>query len=79
MAVKRTDLRQVSELVVSIFQKVIATGGPVFLRVEDGSLPEGLLQGLEKRGFGPSTTDVILLFKAAEETVGFPLTGLNPQ
>ena len=57
----------------------MATGGPVFLRVEDGSLPEGLLQGLEKRGFGPSTTVVILLLKAAEEILGFLLTGLNPR
>ncbi|KAK3173165.1 hypothetical protein OEA41_006494 [Lepraria neglecta] len=54
-------------------------GGPVFLRVEDGSLLEGLLQELEWRGFGPSTIVGILALTAAEETLGFLLMGLNPR
>lgn len=77
LAVKHADLYNGTELVVSLFRKAMGVSRPLVLHIKDGQIPRDLLHGIQWRGFGPSTTFVILRLTAADDILGFLLMGLN--
>ncbi|KAH6692592.1 hsp90-like protein [Plectosphaerella plurivora] len=65
-------------------QSMSMHGVPVVLSAEDGTLPTGLLEGLDwGRGFGEATRTVVILpvhpTTGGESVVGFIVMGTNPR
>ncbi|KAB5578565.1 hypothetical protein GE09DRAFT_555671 [Coniochaeta sp. 2T2.1] len=83
VAVKSMDLRISDEGFAPYMRDVLAhPSTPVVLRVEDGTLPEELIDGLDWRGFGdPCRTIVVFPVHptTGDSVVGFIVLGVNPR
>lgn len=81
-APKNIDLKSGSDGFAFAFRDVLNANGPIHLRVDDGSLPTHLLQGMEFRGFGdPCQSAVVCPIQptTSENTLGFLVMGMNPR
>lgn len=80
LAIKSMELDHPTNPLVRLMNKSVTSKVPMVLHQSDGSIPEGLLNGVCWRGFGePSTVLVVLALFAAGEITGFLLVGLNPR
>lgn len=83
-ALRSLDLRGSHEGFAPYMRRSIASQGqPIVLRIEDGTLPRGLIDGLESRGFGDPCRTVVVFpvhpTTAGESVVGFIVMGVNPR
>lgn len=80
LAIKNVALEDPTVQLARLFNKAVTSKVPMVLHQSDGSIPEGLLDGISWRGFGePSTVLVVLALFAANHISGFLLLGLNPR
>ena len=80
LALERVDLMQGTDVIIPLLRKSFAANSPTVFQLDDGTLPESLLQNIEWRGFGePSKALAVLPLTAGSEILGFLLTGLNPR
>lgn len=76
------DLHQSHDGFMPSFREAMRLRRPTLVRVEDGSLPERLIEGLEWRGFGePCRSAVICPISptAHDNVLGFMIIGINPR
>lgn len=76
------DLKTGMEGFGPVFREVMKTDRPVLLEVGSRDLPEGLLEGLEWRGFGdPVRANVVcpIHITTGENILGFLVLGINPR
>ncbi|KAL1852359.1 hypothetical protein Daus18300_012254 [Diaporthe australafricana] len=82
-AIPSIDLRTSDEGFAPYMRKSMAQPTvPVVLSKEDGTLPHGLIEGIQWRGFGdPSRTIVVFPVHptTGESVVGFVVMGVNPR
>lgn len=76
------SLRSDVDGLAPIFREALQNQYPLVLQMQDGSLPESLIQGLQWRGFGDTCRSAIVcpIRPTREENVmGLLLLGLNPR
>ncbi|KAF2436260.1 aerobic respiration control sensor protein arcB [Tothia fuscella] len=81
-APKQLDLKRSREGFVPSFREAMRTREPTSLHVRDGTLPEGLLEGIEWRGF-PDPCEEAIIFPIrptnGDTVLAFLLIGVNPR
>ncbi|GAB7364698.1 hypothetical protein MBLNU230_g5499t1 [Neophaeotheca triangularis] len=81
-APSQIDLKAGMEGFGPVFREVMNTDKPVLLEVGSRDLPEGLLEGLEWRGFGDPVRAVVICPihpTTGESILGFLVLGVNPR
>lgn len=76
------DLKHDTKGFGAFFKEAITTEKPIVLTLEDGTLDQALLEGIDWRGFGdPSRVVVITPIRptTGESTLGFLVMGTNPR
>ncbi|CAK3760080.1 Histidine kinase NIK1 [Lecanosticta acicola] len=76
------DIRSGMEGFGPVFREVLNTNKPVLLEVGSSDLPEGLMEGLQSRGFGDPIKAVVVCPihpTTGESVLGFLVLGVNPR
>lgn len=81
-APEQIDIKSGMEGFGPVFREVLNTDKPVLLEVGSPDLPEGLMAGLESRGFGDPVKAVVVCPihpTTGESVLGFLVLGVNPR
>jgi len=76
------DLKFGSEGFGPVFREVMTTNKPVLLEAETGDFPDGLVDGLNSRGFGDSCRGIVVCPihpTTGDAVLGFLVVGVNPR
>lgn len=81
-APKQLDLKRSREGFIPAFREAMRTREPSLLHTRDGTLPEGLLEGINWRGFGDPCKEAIIFPVRptnGDNVLAFLLIGVNPR
>lgn len=81
-APERLDLRHGSNGFVAFFREAVQTLEPTLLSIDNGTLPESLIDGIRWRGFEEPCRDVVILPvrpTTSDNVLAFLVLGINPR